>query len=256
MAIIRAMIIDDEPLAREGLRNLLEFERDIEVIGESSNGTEAVSEIREKKPDLVFLDVQMPGFDGLEVLEEVGIARMPIVIFVTAHDDYAVKAFEASALDYLLKPIDEKRFSAALERVRHHIQEENTEEFQKKVLGFVKNLQSRKSYLNRLAIRSSGRVSLIDVETVDWIEAAGDYVRVHCGQQNHLMREKMNVVELELDPGTFVRIHRSVIVNILRVKELRSLVTGDYTVLLDSGKKLTLSRKYKDRLPRILRGIQ
>jgi len=246
---IRTLIVDDEPLARDRIRGLLETESDFEVTSECNNASDAVAAIKQLQPDLVFLDVQMPELSGFDVLESVLPAPLPIVVFVTAHDQYALKAFEVHALDYLLKPFDRERFSAALKRVRAQLilQEENGE-LNKKLIALLESVKSERKYLDRLVIKSSGRVFFLKVEEIDWIEAAGNYVRLHAGKDSHLHRETMSGLESRLPPERFVRIHRSSIVNIERIRELRTLFHGDYELILQDNTQLVLSRAYREKL--------
>jgi len=246
---IRTLIVDDEPLARDRIRALLESEPDFEVVAECASGADAVSAIMDLQPDLVFLDVQMPELSGFEVIEAVLPARLPIVIFVTAHDQYALKAFEVHALDYLLKPFDRERFRKALKRARLQLLlREESGELNKKLLAILESVNAERKYLERLVIKSSGRVIFLKVEEIDWIEAAGNYVRLHSGKDSHLLRETMGGLESRLAPERFVRIHRSTIVNIERIRELRPLFHGDYEVILSDNTELTLSRAFREKL--------
>ena len=239
---MRVLIVDDEPLARERIRTLLSAERDIEIVGEASDGASAVCAIRKLSPGLVFLDVQMPEMDGFAVLEQLSLASMPAVIFVTAFDHYAIKAFEVCALDYLLKPFDRERFAKAVERAR------SASDVGARVRAVLERWNERQKFIDRLVARSGGRVFFLRVEELDWIEAAGNYVRLHVGAEEHLYRETMSRMEAILDPARFARIHRSSIVNIDCVKELHPLFRGDYQVVLRNGRKLTLHRSFRARL--------
>jgi two-component system LytT family response regulator len=245
---IRALIVDDEPLARDRIRGLLENEPDIEITGECAGSMEAIAEINETQPDLVFLDVQMPELSGFEVLKSLLPSVQPIVIFVTAHDQYAIKAFEVHALDYLLKPFDRERFSEALRRARAQFLHGKSGELNKKLLALLENVKPERKYLERLVIKSAGRVFFLKVEEIDWVEAAGNYVRLHAGKESHLLRETMSALESRLVPERFVRIHRSTIVNIERIRELRPMFHGDYEVIMNDGTELALSRAYRERL--------
>jgi two-component system LytT family response regulator len=246
---IRALIVDDEPLGRQRIRSLLKEEADLEIVGECANGREAVAAIRDQQPDLVFLDVQMPGVDGFGVLEAVG-EQMPAIVFVTAHDSYALRAFEVHALDYLLKPFDRQRLRQALQRARQQITQRDKAVGQYNAL--LEDVQSNRKILDRLVIKSSGRVFFLKTEEIDWIEAAGNYLRLHVGGEVHLLRETMTNLESRLNSGQFIRIHRSTMVNIERIKELRPLFHGDYMVLLHDKTELTLSRSYRPKLQEIL----
>jgi two-component system, LytTR family, response regulator len=246
---MRVLIVDDEPLACERIRTLLASESGIELAGECHDGVAAVRAIRELRPDVVFLDVQMPEMNGFQVLEQFEIAALPVVIFVTAFDHYAIKAFEVCALDYLLKPFDRDRFSKALTRVRTELERRSTSDFSVRLRAVLEDWQQhRKPYLERLVIRSGGRVLFLRVDELDWVEAAGNYVRLHVGQEEYLHRETMSRLEAVLDPARFARIHRSSIVNVDQVKELHPLFRGDYIVILRDGRRLTLSKAYRDRL--------
>ena len=244
--MLRAFIVDDEPSARDRLRDLLEKQRDVEVAGESADVPGALAAIRELPPDVVFLDVQMPGADGFQLIESVGARAMPAVVFVTAHEEHALRAFDVDAVDYLLKPFDEERFTAALSRVR--------EELQLRALrrGGVPESQ-RKKPLDRLPLRSAGRVSFLRVDHVEWVDAAHNYVRIHgIDGHTHLVRGAISDLETRLDPERFVRIHRSTIVNVDRVRELELTTHGSYVAILEGGQRLAVSRSFRDRLPTLL----
>lgn len=249
---IRTIIADDEPLARRGIRAQLKNEKDFEIISECRNGHEAVKTIETESPDLVFLDVQMPELDGFGVVDAIGPARMPAVIFVTAYDRYALRAFEVHALDYLLKPFDDDRFAGALQRARRHIERKDIDDLGRRLQGLLDDLQPRNKYVDRLVIKSAGRIFFLSVAEVDWIEAADNYVRLHAGSESHLLRETMNNLEKKLDPNQFLRIHRSRIVNIQRVKELRPLFRGEYDILLKDGTRLETGRGYRDRIQKLM----
>lgn len=248
---IRALIVDDEPLARERLRTLLRKEPDFEIAGECSDGARAVAAIERIRPDVVFLDVQMPEADGFAVVEAVGAKAMPVVVFVTAYDKYALKAFEAHALDYLLKPFDRERFQATLARVRERLRDD-TSRWPRQLLSLLRELRPAPQYLDRIVIRAGGRVTFLRTDEIDWIGAAGNYVELHAGKQAHLLRETMNQMESRLDPQKFLRIHRSTIVRMEQVRELHSSFHGDYEVLLRDGTRLTLTRSYKENLEKLL----
>jgi two-component system, LytTR family, response regulator len=256
---IRALIVDDEPLAREGILIRLEQAPDVEVIGECGNGQEAVTAIRREAPDLVFLDIQMPRLDGFGVIEAVGVRQMPHVIFVTAYDEHALQAFEVSALDYLLKPIDGRRFFEALERARDRIRGKNLEAISAQLHKMMAALQAERKYLERLSIKSAGksggRITFLGVDEIDWIGAADNYVQVHAGRVSHLLHATMNSLENRLDPSKFLRIHRSTIVNVERIKELRPMFHGEYQVILKDGTQLTSGRGYRENLQRLLNNL-
>lgn len=249
---IRTLIVDDEPLARERIKALLEDESDIEVVGECASGRKAVSAIQRQAPDLLFLDVQMPELDGFGVLATLDPERLPVVIFVTAYDQYALRAFEVHALDYLLKPFDRERFKKALERVRAELQRDKVGDLSQRLLALLEDIKPEHKSLKRVMIKSDGRVYFVKAEEIDWIEAAGNYVRLHVGGKTHLQREKMNELESRLDPERFVRIHRSTIVNIETIKELEPWFRGEYVVVLHDGTRLILTRSYRDKLQRVL----
>ena len=253
MKKIRTLVVDDEPLARERLNGLLSGELDIEIVGHCRDGEEAVTSIVDLTPDLVFLDVQMPQMNGFEVIEAVGNERMPLVIFVTAYDQHALKAFQVRALDYLLKPFDRERFSEALQRARKQIEREETGDLGRRLLTLVKDLRKDQPRAERLVVKSGGRLFFLRADEIDWIEAAGNYVRLHVGNTSHLLRETMNAIEARLDPEKFFRIHRSRIVNMERIQELQPWLNGEYSVLLRTGTRLTLSRGYREKLQDRLR---
>jgi two-component system LytT family response regulator len=248
----RILIADDEPLARERLRKLLSAEPQIDLIGECSNGREAVEAIRKESPDLVFLDVQMPELDGFGVLQELEKSERPAVIFVTAHDKFALRAFEVHALDYLLKPFDRERFQTALHRALEHLQKHTTRELNDRLSALLADVRQEPKYTERLAIKSSGKVVFLKASEIDWVEAADNYVNLHAGAESYLHRETMSALEEILDPARFLRISRSTIVNIDCVKELQPLFHGEYSVILKNGARLTLSRGYRDKIQQFL----
>jgi two-component system LytT family response regulator len=250
--MIKVLIVDDEPIIRRGLRNHLSRRDQYEVVGECCNGRKAIDDIRETKPDLVFLDVQMPEVDGFGVIREVGPAAMPAVVFVTAFDEYAVRAFDVNALDYLLKPFDEERFLRCLTRVEQRLAEPEKEESLVEKLASLVAEQAKPRTADRLAIRNSDRITLLQTEEIDWIEAADNYVEIHVGKQVHLMRETLSNLEQRLQPFRFLRIHRSRLVNADRIKELHPLFHGEYELVLSDGTHLTSSRHYRDVLQRLL----
>lgn len=245
---IRTLIVDDEPLARERIRMLLNEEPDVEVLAESTNGTEALKAIEKLAPDLVFLDVQMPELSGFQVLDRLDASRIPVIIFVTAYDQYALKAFEVCALDYLLKPFDRERFGRALSRARAELGRRKSGQVNEQVLKLLSELQQGKKHLEKLIIRQGGRVLFLRADEIDWIEAAGNYVRLHAGKEEYLYRETMQKLEGQLNPDRFARIHRSKIVNVERIKELQPWFRGDYIIVLRDNQKLGLSRTYRNRL--------
>jgi two-component system LytT family response regulator len=248
MKKIKTLIVDDEPLARERLGSLLAAEQDIEIVGQCRDGEEAVTAIHDHSPDLVFLDVQMPHMNGFEVIEAIGIERMPLVIFVTAYDQHALRAFQVKALDYLLKPFDRERFTDALQRARKQIEREETGDLGRRLMALVKDLRKDQPRSDRLVVKSGGRLFFLRADEIDWIEAAGNYVRLHVGTTSHLLRETMNAIEARLDPEKFFRIHRCRIVNMERIQELQPWLNGEYAVLLRTGTRLTLSRGCREKL--------
>lgn len=254
-AKIKTLIIDDEPLARRNLRLLLEKDPQIEILEECRNGREAVKAINALSPDLIFLDIQMPEMDGFDVLARVGPERIQAIIFVTAFDQYALKAFDVHALDYLLKPYDDERFAHALNRAKSQIEAREIDRLSKRLLALLEERDSERTgsrqqanYLTRVMIKVSGRVTLLKVDEIDFIEADGNYAKLHVGRKAHLLREKMHDLEGRLDPAKFVRIHRSVIVNLDRIKEMHPHFNGDYIVVLEDGRKLRLSRTRRENL--------
>ncbi|MGZ7060723.1 MAG: LytR/AlgR family response regulator transcription factor [Candidatus Angelobacter sp.] len=240
--------MDDEPLAREGLRVLLSRDPEVSAIRESKDGREAVAAIREFKPDLVFLDVQMPEMDGFEVVRKIGAEHMPQVVFVTAHDQYAIQAFEINALDYLLKPVIEERFVKALGRGKSRIRSSIAADSKRQIIGLLETIASPRNYVKRLAVRSGGKTVFVDVEDVDWIEATENYVELHAGRLSHLLHVTMNTLQKSLDPEIFLRIHRSIIVNLGRIKNLQSGAHGEYVITLRDGARLQSGRTYSSRL--------
>ena len=247
-AKIRVLIVDDEPLARRRIKSLLAHDFNVDVIGECSDGHKAVSSISELTPDLVFLDVQMPAMDGFEVIRTIGPERMPTVIFVTAYDQYALKAFEVNAIDYLLKPFDRKRFQKTLERAKAMIRGLQKGDVNHQLLSLLGDLRREQETPDRFIIKSEGRVVFIRVEEIDWMRTVGNYVRLQVGRDSHLMRETMSGMEAKLDPDRFMRIHRSIIVNLDRVKEVQPWAKGEYVVIMRDGTRLIMSRRYRERL--------
>lgn len=249
---IRVLLVDDELLARGMIREMLESDRDVEIVGECVNGEEAVAAIREHKPDLIFLDIQMPEESGFEVLESLNDEYTPHVIFVTAYDQYAVRAFEVHALDYLLKPFDRERFDASWRRAKEHILKEKGGRLDERILTLLEELKAGAKFLERLVIKSGGRVFFLEADEIDWIEAEGNYVSVHSGKKSHLLRETISSLEAQLDPKKFRRVHRSAIVQLAKIKELQPWFHGEYRILLHSGAQLMLSRNYRENLQEAL----
>ncbi|HSE18374.1 MAG TPA: LytTR family DNA-binding domain-containing protein [Pyrinomonadaceae bacterium] len=257
---IKTLIVDDEPLARRNLRVLLERDPQIEILDECRNGSEAVKAINTLSPDLIFLDIQMPEMDGFDVLAHVGPEHIQAIIFVTAFDQYALKAFDVHALDYLLKPFDDERFARALERAKSQIAAREINQLSERLLALLEERETERKgskheerYLSRLMIKAASRMMLLKVDEIDFIEADGNYAKLHVGRKTHLLREKMNDLEGRLDPAKFVRIHRSAIVNLERIKEMHPHFNGDYVVVLEDGRQLRLSRTRREQLEARLR---
>ena len=249
---LRVLIADDEPLARQGLRLLMSGEPRVESIAEARNGREAVAAIRDDRPDLVLLDVQMPRMDGFDVVEAIGADRMPSVIFVTAHDKYAVRAFEISAVDYLLKPVASERFQAAFARAAQRLQSPSPDESGRQMLTMLEAMARPARRLSRFAIRDRERTVFVPVDSVDRIEAAQNYVCLHVGTASHLLHVSMNALEAALDPERFVRVHRSHILHVARIRQVWSLANGQYVIELSSGDRVPSGRTYGDRVRGLL----
>ena len=260
---VKVLIVDDEPSAREIIREMLTDEERsgaVTIVGECGTGHAAVDAIREAKPDVAFLDVQMPEMDGLTVLSTLSPEQLPLVIFVTAYDRYAISAFEVQALDYLLKPFDRERFDQAFARAKRALERERTSDLSERIMAFMedRNAPSRVSappqYIERLAIKADGRVLFVRAEEVEWIKAEGNYVSLHIGKRAYLFRETISSLEAQLDPHKFRRIHRSTIVNIDCITELQAMFRGEYRVLVRGGAELKLSHNYRDNLRQQLGG--
>jgi len=255
---IRALIVDDEPLARTGVAQLVEPIDEVTVVGEAADGTEAVRQIDEKEPALVFLDVQMPEMSGLEVVQAVGVEAMPVTIFVTAYDEYAVDAFDAHALDYLLKPIDETRFAEALDRARTRLQETEADELSRRLQGLLRRYEGEEEHddgadpVERFTVRSRDRIYFVDPDDVQWIESEGDYAALHDGEDVHLVRKTMKELEARLSRDRFLRVHRSYIVNVEYVEELRPLDHGTYRLRMTAGTPLKTSRGYRENVEALI----
>jgi two-component system, LytTR family, response regulator len=255
---IRALIVDDEPLARRNIRVLLKGDPEIELIGECGSGAEAVKVIQKQAPDLLFLDIQMPLMSGFDVLEKIDAEKIPAIIFVTAFDQYAIRAFEVHALDYLLKPFDDARFEKALVQAKQQIEQREINQLSKRLVRLLEDRDAQQSkarppgYLSRLMVKSASRVFFLKVDEIDWIEAADYYVKLHVGRKSHLLRETMSDMEAKLDPQKFLRIHRSAIVNLDRVKEMHAHFNGEYLVILQDGTELKLSRSRREQLQQML----
>lgn len=253
----KVLIVDDEPLARRGIRARLKPLSDLEVLDDCEDGESAIKAIRLHHPDLVFLDVQMPGLSGFDMLKRLPKNRRPFVIFLTAYDEYALRAFEVHALDYLLKPIDSERFAEAIERARRQLKFQTADAIEERLRHLIDEQTTRKSprpYIERFTIRSGKRITFVYAEEIDWIEAVGDYASLHVGNKNSLLRETLNALEPRLDPEKFVRIHRSAIVQLARICELRTLPNRELRLRLTSGADLKVSRTYRDRLDQWLSG--
>jgi two-component system LytT family response regulator len=262
--ILNTLIVDDEALARRGLRHRLNNMAGVHIIGEARNGREALAMIRQHHPDLVFLDIQMPGMSGFDVVRELQPAELPAIVFATAFDEYAVKAFEANAVDYILKPIDEERLQEAVQRARERQSARRAKKDRAALFRLVSEITGEpvssmeairdrefpqlKKPAARLAIKDAGKTTWLQQEDIEWIDAAGDYMCVHAGGQTHIMRKTMKELERELDPALMQRVHRSAIVNVKQVREMRSHINGEYFLTLKNGHTLKLSRTYKDKL--------
>jgi two-component system LytT family response regulator len=264
---IRTLIVDDEPLARRGLELRLKEATDIQIVAQCANGREALAAIAELAPDLMFLDIQMPGLSGIEVVKQVPQESMPMVVFVTAFDRFAIDAFESHALDYLLKPVDEERLARALDRVRAQWQQKQAAAQREQLMALIADLtgkgeiepealaaagQPARRYATMLPIRSGRETVRLDVATIDWIDAAGDYMCLHAGGQTHVLRATMKELEDMLDPSVFQRVHRSTIVNLARVRSLRPHVNGECFLRLQSGQEVKLSRSFRDKVEMLL----
>lgn len=263
-ASIRALIVDDEPLARRGLELRLREHADVEIVAQCSHGAEAVSTVAALKPDLMFLDVQMPGMDGFQTLESMPEDDRPLVVFVTAFDHFAVRAFETCALDYLLKPVEDVRLAESLARVREHLLDRNVEGQREKLLALLRQVSGKPDLQlddvlggglpealrerDMLAIKDGGKIVRVPADSIRWIEAAGDYMCVHADGETHILRATLKEMEEQLDARRFHRIHRSTIVNVQRVRSLRPHINGEYFLKLDSGHEVKLSRSYRDKL--------
>jgi two-component system LytT family response regulator len=264
---IRTIIVDDEPLARRGLELRLKAATDIEIVAHCANGREALAAIAELSPDLMFLDIQMPGISGLDVVAQVPQESLPIVVFVTAFDRFAIEAFEAHALDYLLKPVDEERLARALERVRAQWQQKQAVAQREQLMALLADLTGKgeievealaagaapsRRYATVLPIRSGRETVRLDVAAIDWIDAAGDYMCLHAGGQTHVLRATMKELEEMLDPAVFQRVHRSTIVNLARVRSMRPHLNGECFLRLQSGQEVKLSRSFRDKVELLL----
>jgi len=249
---MRVVIVDDEPLARQRIETLLRNRQDIQIVGQGANGEQALKVIADQQPDLVFLDIQMPGQDGFDVVRQLGERPRPHIVFVTAYDEYAVKAFEVHAVDYLLKPFDPDRFYEAIDRVRSRRTNQAEGLYSDTLNRLLQELDAESARRDRIIVKSGGTTTSIPVTEIDWIESAGNYVSIHCGKKHHLLRETMNNLEHRLNPAGFARIHRQTIVNTDRIASLEAHFHGDQIVHLNDGKRLMLSRRYRKNLREFL----
>jgi len=245
---LSTLIVDDEPLAREGLSMLLAKDPDVDSIREAKDGREAIAAIMQGKPDLVFLDVQMPERDGLSVVREVGAEQMPAVVFETAHDRYAIQAFEINAIDYLLKPVSEKRFFQTMQRVKERFKTKSSGEEERQIISLLESMSTPARFLKRVAVKSAGKITFVNIADVDWIEAAENYVQLHVGRTSHLLHGTLNALAKLLDPEMFLPIHRSVVINVTRIQSLEPAGHGEYFVTLQSGIRLRSGRTYNEKL--------
>lgn len=254
MDTVRALIVDDELLARRGLRRVVEKHPAVEVIGECENGNEAVEAIESEHPDLVLLDIEIPGLSGIDVIGKLDPRRMPFIVFVTAHQQYAVDAFRVQAHDYVLKPLDEDRVRRVLDRVLDEVRRRNLDDLQSRLDGVLRMLENRKDVkprgagLRRIMVKDHGCIQFIETAEIDWIEGCGNYVKLHAGQREHLLKSTMNSIETKLDPDVFLRIHRSTIVNMQSVRELKTFDRGSYVVLMKDSRRLFSSKRCHGRI--------
>lgn len=251
---INTVIADDEGLARKKLRILLSSEAGVNLAAECQNGNEAIAAVHTHRPNLLFLDIQMPDMDGFKVLDQIPADQMPIVIFTTAFDHYAIRAFETHALDYLLKPFNQERVHRALDRVKVELLKSHEESLKARILELLSEAKPKARQLRRLVIRTAGRVVFLDMNEIDWIEAAANYVKLHVGKDSFLLREGIGHISAKLDPERFVRIHRSSIVNVNRIRELQPCDSGEYIAVLRDGKELSCSRGCRPQLLRLIDG--
>jgi two-component system LytT family response regulator len=248
-SVVRTVIADDEHLARRKLRILLDSEPEVQVVAECHDGGQTLAAIRVCRPDLLLLDIQMPDLDGFQVLSEISPEEMPVVIFTSAYDQYAIRAFEAHALDYLLKPFDQGRLHQAIERARFELKQSKDREITQRILELLSRVKSDKQpvpeFDGRLVIKTKGRIVFLNLDEIDWVEAAANYVRLNVGKESYLFRETISRTSERLNPNHFIRIHRSMIVNVRKIKELIPVNSGEYIVVLRSGKELSCSRGYR-----------
>ncbi|MGA8272448.1 MAG: LytTR family DNA-binding domain-containing protein [Candidatus Sulfotelmatobacter sp.] len=255
-SVLRTVVADDERLAREKLLILLKSEPQLQVVAECQDGKQTVSAVRDFAPDLLLLDIQMPELDGFAVLDKIAPEQMPVVIFTSAYDQYAIRAFEANALDYLLKPFDQERLHHAVSRARSELSKARDSEITNRILSLLSQVRAITPSVserdNRLVIKVNGRVVFLDLDSIDWVEAAANYVRLNVGKESYLLRETIGGISQRLDANHFVRIHRSAIVNVRKIKELIPVNSGEYVVVLKNGKELSCSRGYRAGLQRIV----
>lgn len=261
---LTVLIVDDEPLARAGLRMFLADDPDVSDIAEAEDGPAAVAAIRATRPDLVLLDVQMPKMDGFRVVREIGVAQMPAVVFVTAHDRFAVQAFAINAIDYLLKPVTGERFAEAIQRVKARLlatatqtstsrsASTSTEDRARQLLSLLESITDPRALVTRVALQASGRTIFVELEDVDWMQAAENYVELHVGSTSHLLHVTMNALERSLSPKLFLRIHRSLIVNIRRIREIEPTMYGESVITLTNGVRLQSGRSYRARIKALM----
>jgi two-component system LytT family response regulator len=252
MEKIKALIADDEPLARKFIRRMLKDDHEIQVVAECDDGRSALAMIEKHHPDVVFLDVQMPEMDGFAVLQAIANERLPEIVFTTAYEQYAIRAFELHALDYLLKPFDQARFRDALRHVKDQLASRHNDSSERQIRALLENIKVRPEYLERLIIKADGRISFLNVRDIDWIEADDKYVHLHTSKVARMIRQTLSAMESQLDPRKFLRVHRSAIVNVDRIRELHPTFNGEHSIILEDGTRLALSRNYKDKLFRLL----
>lgn len=252
---IRVLIVDDEPLARRGIRQLLASETDFEIAGEAANGREALAALEACAPDLIFLDIQMPLVDGFAFIEKIDARILPEIVFVTAYDEHAIRAFETGAIDYVLKPVNAERFEKTLERVRRRILSGEDKALENKLAALIKNIKPsvEENYLERIAVKERERIRFLNVEKINWISSQGNYIEVHTEREKFLLRETMDGIEQKLNPHEFLRIRRSVIVRVEKIRELQTLFNGEYLVILNDATELASSRRYRKNLDALLK---
>ena len=262
---LKAIVVDDENLARRGLKIRLDRIGGVDVIGECKNGREAIASISAEQPDVVFLDIQMPGMDGFDVVRELQADTMPMIVFVTAFDHYAVNAFDVHAVDYVLKPVEEDRLCAAITKVREQLEQRQASDRKQQLIELIMRITGKsetgidalvdaggKTFPEKLTVRDGDEIIIVPVAEIDWVDAAGDYMCVHARGETHIMRITMKDLEKQLDPSLFQRIHRSTLININRIVKLISHINGEFFVILESGARLKMSRTYKDKVRQLI----